>query len=65
MGELNISVTDLGECSDCGHHNQMIFQTPDGTAWYIACGYRTCEHKTEEHEELLDACSAWGLKAAE
>lgn len=61
MGELGIGITDLSACRECGHENGMIFQHPtDG--WYVVCGYRKCEHKTEPYEELLDACSVWGLK---
>jgi hypothetical protein len=62
MGELGIGVTDLTGCTECGFHNQLIFQIEKNDKWWIACGYRRCEHKTKEHSELLDACDEWGLK---
>lgn len=61
MGDLNIGVTDLAPCKECGYQNSMIFDGGDD-GWFIACGYRKCEHRTVSHAELLDACSDWGLK---
>lgn len=65
MGELGITITDLSHCPDCGHYNAMIFQNEKNEKWWIACGYRSCEHKTKEYAELLDASDEWGLKEAE
>lgn len=64
MGELEIGVTDLAECKDCGFSNSLIFQNEKNEKWWVACGYRKCEHRTKEHVELLDAADAWGLRAA-
>jgi hypothetical protein len=65
MGELNIGITDLAPCTDCGYNNPLIFQVEKDETWWIACGYRRCEHKTEHYAELLDAADAWGLRSAE
>ena len=60
MGELGITITDLGQCKECGFTVPMMFEE-EKTGWFIACGHRKCEHKTEHHIELLDAADAWGL----
>lgn len=69
MGEeFGMTITDLGPCADCGMHNGMIFQEKtkkDEDRWYIACGYRKCEHKTKTHKELIDAGDEWGLMEME
>ena len=65
MGELEIGVTDLAACPTCGMLNALIFQVEKNDKWWVACGYRKCEHKTKAHTELLDACDEWGLKASE
>lgn len=62
MGELEITITDLAPCSDCGYSNSMIFQNEKNDKLWIACGYRKCEHKTKEYNEMLDAADEWGLK---
>jgi hypothetical protein len=62
MGELSITITDLSHCVECERNNAMIFQNEKNEKWWIACGYRKCEHRTKEYVELLDACSEWGLK---
>lgn len=61
MGELEITICDLGICQSCGHDQAMIFKTSK-EKWWVACGFGKCEHKTKEHVELLDAASEWGLK---
>ena len=65
MGELEIGITDLAECKECGVYNALIFQVEKSNKWWVACGYLKCEHKTKEHKELLDACDEWGLKASD
>jgi len=55
----HFNVVNLASCKKCNRNNSMIF--PGKTGWYIACGYRTCTHSTEQHEEVLDAAAEWGL----
>lgn len=65
MGELGITITDLGQCPDCGFNNPMIFQNEKSEKWWVACGYRKCEHRTKDHKELLDAADEWGLRPSD
>jgi ssDNA-binding Zn-finger/Zn-ribbon topoisomerase 1 len=65
MGELGITISDLDACPDCGHYNGMIFQNEKNEKYWIACGYRKCEHKTKESKELLDVADEWGLRESE
>ena len=64
MGELGITITDLGRCPSCGMHNPMIFED-EKRGWFVSCGYRRCGHKTKNHKELLDAADEWGLQSAD
>lgn len=62
MGELNISVTDLGPCKSCGSHTPLIF-VDKKEQWYVSCGRKIqCGTETKHHAELLDAADEWGLK---
>ena len=60
MGELGITINDLGECTECARRVPMIFHD-EKQGYNIACGYRKCEHKTKHHDEILDAADEWGL----
>lgn len=63
MGELGITINDLGPCPECAGNHTMIFQDRKNEKWYVACGYHTkCGHRTKSHKELLDAADEWGLK---
>jgi hypothetical protein len=64
-GELGITISDLDSCHECGMNNPMIFQNEKNNKYFIACGYRKCEHRTREYKEDLDAADKWGLKASE
>lgn len=65
MGDLGITINDLGACPACTFNNPMIFQREKSQKWWVSCGHRRCEHTTKEHIELLDAADEWGLKASE
>lgn len=66
MGELNITINDLGACT-CGRRVPMIFEVQEKKkvkgGWFISCA--ACGHKTETHVELLDAADEWGLKESD
>jgi hypothetical protein len=65
MGELGITIMDLGACPICGYHNPMIFQNEKNEKFWIACGHRRCEFKTKENKELLEPADEWGLAESE
>jgi hypothetical protein len=60
MGELGITITDLGACPRCDQQTPMIFEDAK-SGWYITCWNGQCQKKTKHHAELLDAADEWGI----
>ena len=62
MGELGISVVNLGPCSICGCNQPLIFQEEKSEKWFVSCGKKVqCGNETKKHKELLEAASEWGI----